>query len=58
MVENDMITNLKIPSTKDPEGDAKAPSSMPRDQQGQNPNKKKQDDPAGQQGGTEKHGRG
>lgn len=38
-------------SLKDPEGDAKAPSSMPRDQQGQG-GTPRQDDPAGNQGGT------
>jgi hypothetical protein len=37
-------------SLKDPEGDAKAPSSMPHDQQGQG-GPPRPDDPAGQQGG-------
>jgi hypothetical protein len=37
-------------SVKDPEGEAKAPSSMPRAQQGQG-GTPRQDDPAGQQGG-------
>jgi hypothetical protein len=37
-------------SLKDPEGEAQAPSSMPRQQQGQG-GTPRQDDPAGQQGG-------
>jgi hypothetical protein len=40
-------------STKDPDGDARAPASMPRAQQGQGKTPR-QDDPAGQQGSTDR----